>query len=122
MQLTILQKAKKDLREALQQAQFADALEALYNNSRGHGNTEICIAAAIQHAGVVVCKNAEQATTLNEHANKPIAVAVTSPDIRRLPVRGIVDNATIFELVKECKRVQALSEKLLSIMDMKGID
>lgn len=121
MILTPLQKYKKDLRAACQNANTTDWFLRYINKARGQGNTDALIYACKQRSATLILYKEVQAREVAE-VHKVKATYVGDPKFATMPGRSVVDNGAILLLVKESMKIQMLAEQLLTLMDQKGID
>ena len=121
MILTPLQKAKKDLRQAVTSASVTDWFERYLNKSHGHGNTDTLILACKQRGATLITLGEEVAEQIHDK-HKIKAVRAGDTNFATSPTRSVVDNAAIMMLVRENKKIQVLADQLLAIMEQKGID
>jgi len=121
MILTPLQKYKKELRKACEEAKLGDWFERYYNHARGLGNTDMLIHACKQKGGTLICGTEQQAVGIHEIRGIK-TVSIYNGNFSVTPTRSCVDNYAIRMFIQENRRLVVLAEQLITIMQQKGID
>lgn len=110
-----------DLRKAVLDAPLTRWFEIYLNKARGLGNTDTLIYACKQRGATLIVHKEDFAEDIHV-MHKIKTTSVNAIGFAHRPSRSVVDNNAIIELVHENRRIQALAELLLTIMEQKGID